>query len=307
MHPDMKVELAGLVLRSPIMVASGVLGSSTGLIKRVSENPSVGAVVTKTVTYNPRNGYENPTAIDLGFGFLNAMGLPNPGYLDYKNELAELKDKIEIPLIVSIGPSNSEEASEMVKALNEVSDGFELNLSCPHTEKLGLEVGSDPEKVRRITASARKYTSKPLFIKVSPNVTSVVEIARAAVEAGADAITAINTLKSMAIDVNAMKPVLSNVYGGLSGRAIRPVGVRIVYELYETLRVPIVGCGGIYDWRDAVEFILAGASAIQVGSAIACSRSGLNIFGEIEKGIVEYLVAKGLSNIRGLVGLAHTS
>lgn len=305
MYPNMKVELAGLVLRSPLMVASGVLGSSTGLIKRISENPSVGAVVTKTVTYNPRPGYENPTAVDLGFGFLNAMGLPNPGYLDYKSELAELKEKLEIPLIISIGPSNSEEASEMVKVLNDVSDGFELNLSCPHAERLGLEVGSDSEKVRNITKSARKYTSKPLFIKVSPNVTDVVEIARAAVEAGADAVTAINTLKSMAIDINAMKPILSNVYGGLSGRAIHPVAVRVVYELYEALKVPIVGCGGVYDWRDAVELILAGASAIQIGSAIVHSKNNFKIFNDIEKGIIDYLVNKGFKSIKDIIGLAH--
>ncbi|MCS7138709.1 MAG: dihydroorotate dehydrogenase [Crenarchaeota archaeon] len=306
MHPKMSVKLAGLVLRSPLIVASGVLGSSTRLIKKVSENPSVGAVVTKTVTYNPRPGYENPTAIDLGFGFLNAMGLPNPGYLEYRKELSEIKD-LAIPLIVSIGPSNSEEAAEMVKALNDVSDGFELNLSCPHAEKLGLEVGSDPEKVRSIVSSARRCTTKPLFVKISPNVTDVVEIARAAVEAGVDAVTAINTMKSIAIDVNAGKPVLSNVYGGLSGKAIHPIAVRIVYELYEAIKIPIVGCGGVYDWRDAVELILAGATAVQIGSAIVYSRSDLNILNEIEKGIIEYLKDKGFNNVMEIVGLAHTS
>jgi len=305
MAPDMSVELAGLVLRSPLMVASGVLGSSTSLIKKASENPSVGAVVTKTVTYNPRNGYENPTAVDLGYGFLNAMGLPNPGYLEYRNELAEAKRKLGVPLIVSIGPSNGEEAAEMVSILDNVSDGFELNLSCPHAEKLGLEVGSDPGRVRSIVSSAREHTSKPLFVKVSPNVTDVVEIARAAVEAGVDAVTAVNTLKSMAIDVNAMKPVLSNIYGGLSGRALHPVAVRIVYELYDAVEKPIVGCGGVFDWKDAVELILAGASAIQIGSAIAYGKNGFKVFSEIQKGIINYLEAKGYRRIREIVGLAH--
>jgi dihydroorotate dehydrogenase (NAD+) catalytic subunit len=305
LDPDLSIELAGLFLRTPLMVASGVLGSSTSLIKKASENRSVGAIVTKTVTYNPRPGYENPTALDLGFGFLNAMGLPNPGYLEYRRELSEVKEGLEIPLIVSIGPSNSEEAAQMVRALNHVSDGFELNLSCPHAEKLGLEVGSDPERVRSIVASAKRYTSKPLFVKISPNVTDVLEIARAAVEAGADAITAVNTLKSMVIDVNAMKPVLSNVYGGLSGRAIHPVSVRIVYELYEALKIPIVGCGGVNDWKDAVEFILAGATAVQIGSAIAYGDNSLSVFSKIMEGIVNYLAAKGFSNIREIIGLAH--
>jgi len=305
MDASMKVELAGLKLRSPLMVASGVLGSSGSLIKTVSENPSVGAVVTKTVTYNPRTGYENPTAIDLGFGFLNAMGLPNPGYLEYGSELAEVKESLQTPLIVSIGPSNSEEAAEMVKTLNNVSDGFELNLSCPHAEKLGLEVGSDPERVRSIVASAKRYTSKPLFVKISPNVTDIVEVARAAVEAGADAITAVNTLKSMAIDVNAMKPVLSNVYGGLSGRAVRPVAVRIVYELYEKLKTPIVGCGGVYDWRDTVELMLAGATAVQIGSAIAYSQKELKVFNDVYKGVKEYLSSKGFERVNQITGLAH--
>jgi|YelNatPaOPRAMG01_1025707.scaffolds.fasta_scaffold68413_2 dihydroorotate dehydrogenase (NAD+) catalytic subunit len=307
MNPRMKMEVASLVLRSPLIVASGVLGSSGSLIKNVSENPSVGAVVTKTVTYKPRNGYENPTVVDLGYGFLNAMGLPNPGYLDYKVELASIKRDLEVPLIVSIGPSNGEEAGKMVEALNSVADGFEVNVSCPHAKNLGLEVGSDVQTVRKIVKAVRESTGKPVLVKISPNVTDFVDVARSAVDAGADAITAINTVRGMAIDVNAMKPVLSNLYGGLSGKAIHPVAVRIVYELYEKLEVPIVGCGGVYDWKDAVELMLAGATAVQIGSAIAYRKMSLNVFNEIEKGIIEYLTTKGFSSIRELVGLAHNS
>lgn len=305
MDASMTVELAGLVLRSPLMVASGVLGSSGSLIKTVSENHGIGAVVTKTVTYNPRTGYENPTAIDLGFGFLNAMGLPNPGYLDYRVELETIKGGLEIPLIVSIGPSNEDEARKMVEALNDVSDGFEVNLSCPHVENLGLEIGSNPINARSIVKAVCSSTEKTVLAKISPNVTDFVDLARNAVEAGADAITAINTVRGMAIDVNAMKPVLSNIYGGLSGKAIHPVAVRVVYELYEKLKVPIVGCGGVYDWRDAVELILAGASAIQIGSAIAYSKKDLNLFNEIVEGISRYLTANGFRSIKKLVGLAH--
>ncbi|MGC8831737.1 MAG: dihydroorotate dehydrogenase [Thermoproteota archaeon] len=305
MDASMRVELAGLVLRSPLMVASGVLGSSGSLIKTVSENPSVGAVVTKTVTYNPRTGYENPTVIDLGFGFLNAMGLPNPGYLDYRAELEPIRGVLEVPLIVSIGPSNSEEAGKMVEALESVADGFEVNLSCPHVENLGLEIGSDPLKARSIVKAVCNVTEKTVLVKISPNVTDFVDLARNAVEAGADAITAINTVRGMAIDVNAMKPVLSNVYGGLSGRAVRPVAVRIVYELYEKLKTPIVGCGGVYDWRDAVELMLAGATAVQIGSAIAYSQKELNVFNDVYKGVKEYLASKGFERVNQITGLAH--
>lgn len=301
----MRVELAGLVLRSPLIVASGVLGSSGSLIKTVSENHSIGAVVTKTLTYNPRTGYENPTAIDLGFGFLNAMGLPNPGYIDYRAELESIRGGLEIPLIVSIGPSNEEEAGKMVEALDDVADGFEVNLSCPHVENLGLEIGSDPLKVKSIMKAVCSSTRKTVLAKISPNVTDFVDLARSAVEAGAHAITAINTVRGMAIDVNAMKPVLSNVYGGLSGKAIRPIAVRIVYELYEKIKVPIVGCGGVYDWRDAVELILAGATAVQVGSAIAYSQKELKVFMDVYNGVKEYLASKGFERVSQITGLAH--
>ncbi|MEM2981188.1 MAG: dihydroorotate dehydrogenase [Thermoproteota archaeon] len=305
MDASMRVELAGLVLRSPLIVASGVLGSSGSLIKTVSENHSIGAVVTKTLTYNPRTGYENPTAIDLGFGFLNAMGLPNPGYIDYRAELESIRGGLEIPLIVSIGPSNEEEAGKMVEALDDVADGFEVNLSCPHVENLGLEIGSDPLKVKSIMKAVCSSTRKTVLAKISPNVTDFVDLARSAVEAGAHAITAINTVRGMAIDVNAMKPVLSNVYGGLSGKAIRPIAVRIVYELYEKIKVPIVGCGGVYDWRDAVELILAGATAVQVGSAIAYSQKELKVFMDVYNGVKEYLASKGFERVSQITGLAH--
>jgi len=305
--PRVEVEVTGLVFRTPLIVASGVLGSSASMLTTVSKNPSVGAIVTKTVTYSPRAGYENPTALDLGFGFLNAMGLPNPGYLEYRAELETMKKDFETPLIVSIGPSDEKEAAEMAVSLSSVADGFEVNLSCPHAKSLGLELGSDTAKVKSIVNAVCGSTSKPVWVKVSPNVTDVVEIARAATEAGGNAITAVNTVRGMAIDVSAMKPVLSNVYGGLSGKAVRPIAVRTVYELYEKLKVPIIGCGGVYDWRDAVELILAGATAVQIGSAIACSKSDLKIFSEIEKGIIKYLAAKGFSGIRELIGLAHAS
>ncbi|MEM2930313.1 MAG: dihydroorotate dehydrogenase [Thermoproteota archaeon] len=305
MEPDIKVEVAGLILRSPLIVASGVLGSSGSLIQAASTNPGVGAVVTKTLTYGPRTGYENPTVVDLGYGFLNAMGLPNPGYLNYKVELESIRMSIETPLIVSVGPSNEEEAGEMVRVLNSVSDGFEVNLSCPHVENLGLEIGSDALMVRRIVKAVRESTGKPVLVKISPNVTDFVDLARNAVAAGADAITAINTVRGMVIDVNAMKPVLSNFYGGLSGKAIHPVAVRIVYELYEKLKAPIVGCGGVYDWTDAVELILAGASAVQIGSAIAYSQKELNAFNDISEGLRRYLASKGFESVKQIIGLAH--
>jgi dihydroorotate dehydrogenase (NAD+) catalytic subunit len=181
--------------------------------------------------------------------------------------------------------------------------GYELNLSCPHVEGVGTEIGHDPELVSRVVRSVRSKTTKPVFAKLSPNTNRVVEVGRAAIDSGADGLTAVNTMRAMAIDVTLQRPILSNKFGGLSGNALRPVAVRHVYELTEALDVPVIGSGGISTWEHAVEFMLAGACAVQVGTALI---DGFGVFSEINAGIRAYMRKKRLKKIRDWVGLAHS-
>ncbi|MEM3536386.1 MAG: DUF561 domain-containing protein, partial [Candidatus Bathyarchaeia archaeon] len=183
------------------------------------------------------------------------------------------------------------------------ADAVELNVSCPHVKETGSEVGQNPKLVAEVVSKVKASVKRPVFVKLSPNVTSIVDIAEAAVGAGADVITAINTVKAMAIDAETARPILSNRVGGLSGTAVKPIALRCVYEIYENVKVPVIGCGGITNWRDAVEFLLAGASAVQIGTAIALK--GANVFGAVARGIENYLKKKGFKSVNEIVGLSH--
>ena len=284
------------------MLASGILGTTSDILRRAAQS-GAGAVVTKSVGPKPREGYPNPTVVEVGCGLLNAVGLPNPGIQAFAEEIRDLGD-LEVPLIVSVYGFSPEEYAEVAEAAVEAgADAVELNLSCPHVRGAGADVGSRPELVSEIVERVKGVVDKPVFAKLTPNVSDIVRLAEAAVEAGADALTAINTLRAMAIDVETARPILSNRIGGLSGPAIKPVAVRCVYELHRELDVPIIGCGGVTSWRDAVEFMLAGASAVQVGTAVALK--GLNIFRLITEGVKSYLERKGYGSVREIVGLSH--
>ena len=298
----LETEVAGLRLRNPTMLASGILGTTSDILRRAAQS-GAGAVVTKSVGPKPREGYPNPTVVEVGCGLLNAVGLPNPGIQAFAEEIRDLGD-LEVPLIVSVYGFSPEEYAEVAEAAVEAgADAVELNLSCPHVKGAGADVGSRPELVSEIVEKVKGVVDKPVFAKLTPNVSDIVRLAEAAVEAGADALTAINTLRAMAIDVETARPILSNRIGGLSGPAIKPVAVRCVYELHRELDVPIIGCGGVTSWRDAVEFMLAGASAVQVGTAVALK--GLNIFRLITEGVKSYLERKGYGSVREIVGLSH--
>jgi len=302
METCMAIEIAGLSLTNPTMLASGILGYTGLSLKNVFE-AGAGAVVTKSMGLESRTGYSNPTVVQTDCGLLNAMGLPNPGIRHFKEEMTELK-KIKAPTVVSIyGFSLQEFEKVSIIAEKMGADAIELNVSCPHIKKAGAEIGCDPLLITQIVKGVKKQVNRPVFVKLTPNVADIAEIAKAAEEAGADAITAINTLRAMAIDTETCMPILANKFGGLSGPAIKPIAIRCVYDIYRTVNVPVIGCGGITSWQDAVEFILAGASAVQIGTAIAFR--GLNIFSSVVKGIDNYLKKKGLKNIKELVGLAH--
>jgi len=299
------INLAGLKLPNPTMLASGILGYTKETFKNIADG-GAGAIVTKSVGLKPRSGYANPTVTQTSCGLINAMGLPNPGIEEFAKEISEAKRVLNVPLIVSVyGFAAEEYATVAKKAVTAGADAVELNVSCPHVKETGSEIGQKPEILKEVVKNVKSIVQKPVFVKLSPNVTSIAETAETAVNAGADAITAINTVKAMAIDTETAKPILSNKMGGLSGPAIKPIALRCVYEIYEKVKVPIIGCGGITNWRDAAEFLLAGASAVQIGTAIATK--GPNIFRAITRGIDAYLKRKGFRSVNEIVGLSHKS
>ncbi|MGD8505214.1 MAG: dihydroorotate dehydrogenase [Candidatus Bathyarchaeota archaeon] len=304
MQNQLAVEIAGLKLSNPTMLAAGILGMTGASLREVSVC-GVGAVITKSVGLKPREGYSNPTVAQVACGLLNAVGLPNPGIDEFKEEIRETKEVgIGVPLIASIYGFSTEEFIKVAKIVTKAgADALELNVSCPHVKETGAEIGQSPGLLAEIVRGVRQNVEKPVFVKLTPNVANIVELAKVAVKAGADALTVINTVRAMAIDVETTRPILANKIGGLSGSAIKPIAVRCVYEIYSAVDVPIVGCGGIADWQDAVEFMLAGASGIQIGTAIATE--GLGVFGSITRGINSYLKRKGLRSVREIVGLSH--
>jgi dihydroorotate dehydrogenase (NAD+) catalytic subunit len=300
----LSVDLAGLKLANPTLLASGILGLSAETLSNIVEGGAA-AIVTKSVGQKPRKGYANPTVIQASCGLINAMGLPNPGIEHFATEIHEAK-ALNVPLIVSVyGFSAKGYADVSEKAVEAGADAVELNVSCPHVKETGSEIGQNPEILAKVVREVKKRVEKPVFVKLSPNVTDIVEVAEAAAEAGADALTAINTVKAMAIDTETAMPILNNRVGGLSGPAIKPIAVRCVYEIYRSVKVPIIGCGGITSWRDAVEFLLAGASAVQIGTAVALK--GPNVFRAVTRGITAYLKNKGFESVNEIVGLSHRS
>jgi dihydroorotate dehydrogenase (NAD+) catalytic subunit len=287
------------------MLASGILGYSAETLESIVDG-GAGAVVTKSVGSKPRVGYANPTIVQTSCGLINAMGLPNPGIDEFVKDIREAKTVLNVPLIVSVyGFSAEEYATVAKKAVYAGAHAIELNVSCPHVRETGSEIGQNPRILAEVVGKVKAVVDKPVFVKLSPNVTSIVEIAEAAAKAGADAITAINTVKAMAIDTETAIPILGNKTGGLSGPAIKPIAIRCVYEIYKHVKVPIIGCGGIVNWRDAVEFLLAGASAVQIGTAVA--QKGPNVFRTVARGINVYLKMKGFESVNEIVGLSHRS
>ena len=299
----LSVRVAGLLFKNPAVLASGVLGYSAESLQRMAD-AGAGAVVTKSVGLTPRVGYSNPTVVQADCGLINAMGLPNSGMMNYAYEIWLAKPVLSVPLIVSVyGFSGEEFAVVAQKAAEAGADALELNVSCPHVNGTGSEIGQNPKLVKIAVSKVRARVQVPVFVKLSPNVTDIVEIAEAAVQGGADALTAVNTVRAMAINVETGRPILSNKRGGLSGSAIKPIALRCVYDIFEKVKVPIIGCGGVASWRDAVEFLLAGASAVQVGTALAVKDP--SVFKEINEGIKVYLKKRKLRSVQEIVGLSH--
>ncbi len=287
-------------LERPVMLASGILGISLDVFKRLHRS-GAGAIVTKSLSKEPWEGYPNPTIFSVnGGGWLNAVGLSNPG-ASYFAKMLEVNN--DVPIIVSLVGSIPEDFELMVKEFDNCKiTGFELNLSCPHVAKVGLEVGDDPELVKKIVSTVKKSTNVPVIAKVGLGTTHYLQTVGSAIESGIDAITAINTVRAMAIDAETQRPILSNKFGGLSGTPIKPIALRCVYEISSKYNIPIIGCGGISTWEDAVEFFLAGASAVQLGSAVG--DRWIDVFNEINDGVLHYMKKKGITKIEEMIGIA---
>ena len=295
------VNIAGLGMKTPVTTASGTFGFGLEF-QDFLDLTKVGAVTVKGTTLEPRAGNKGQRAVETPSGMLNCVGLENPG-ADYflAQTLPELR-KIDVPVIVNIAGSTPEEYGELAKKLD--IDGvhaIEINISCPNVKHGGIAFGTCPESAAEVVRAVKANTSKPVITKLSPNVTDIVEMALAAQEAGTDALSLINTLIGMKIDINRKKPVLGNVMGGLSGPAVKPVAVRMVYQVAQKVSVPIIGMGGIMNAEDAIEFFLAGASAVAVGTA---NFRDPRLAETICEGILSYLDRNGFRSLQDIIGLA---
>ncbi len=300
---DLSVDFCGLALRNPVMVASGTFGYGTEYADLVDVS-SLGALITKAVTLEPREGNPPPRICETPAGMLNAIGLQNPGVEVFLAEKLPRLREFGVPIIVNVAGRSVEDYVEVARRL-ETAEGvaaLELNVSCPNVKAGGIHCGLRPELTAELVAAVRQATTLPLITKLSPNVTDIVSIARAAVEAGSDALSLINTLLGMAIDVERRTPVLANVTGGLSGPAIRPVAVRMVWEVARAVDVPLLGMGGIMTARDALEFLLAGATAVALGTANFVNP---DTAAQVLKGLEDYCRRHQVARLADLSGAAH--
>ena len=296
---DLRVNLAGVELKNPVMTASGTFGSGEEFSEFTDLN-SLGAVVTKGVASVPWEGNPTPRVAEVYGGMLNAVGLQNPGIdLFMKRDIPFLK-QYDTKIIVNVCGKSAADYCEVVERLGDTPvDMLEINISCPNVKEGGIAFGQDPKAVEMITREVKKYAKQPVIMKLSPNVTDIAEMARAAQAGGADVLSLINTITGMKIDIHKKQFVLANKTGGMSGPAIHPVAVRMVYEVSQAVSLPIIGMGGIMTAEDAIEMMLAGATAVSVGTA-NFRNPGVSM--EILQGMKDYLKDQGIEKIKDLVG-----
>lgn len=307
MAPNLSVDLApghktGLVLQNPVMPASGTFSWGLEFAKHFDIN-RLGAVVSKGVTMAPRGGNPQPRVAETPAGMLNSIGLQNIGIRECIEEMAPVWARWRVPVIVNIAGDSIDEFGEMARMLDGVPGiaGLELNISCPNVDIGGIEIGQDVEASARATRAAVRNTDLPVIVKLTPNVTDPVALARACEAAGAAAICAINTVLGLAIDTRRRRPVLPRARGGLSGPAIKPIALRIVYDVARAVRIPVIGCGGIATGEDAVEFLMAGAAAVQVGTATFANPRALL---DVIEGLESWLEREGIADVNQIVGCA---
>jgi len=299
MSASLATNLAGIHMKTPLMAASGTFGFGEEFTDFVDLN-EVGAIVVKGITREPRRGNAGRRIAETPSGMLNCIGLQNPGVDVFLRDILPRIKSFQAPIIVNINGNLIEDYAFLAEILDD-SDvaGLEVNISCPNTKHGSMAFGVDPETAAEVTAEVRKRTKLPVIVKLSPNVTDITEIAKAVEAAGADAVSLINTLVGMAIDIRSWRPVLGNVVGGLSGPAVKPVALRMVWQTAQAVKIPVVGMGGISNASDAVEFLLAGAQAVAIGAANFVNPYSMQ---EIARGLEKYLEARGLNQVNQLVG-----
>lgn len=305
--PNLRVQLAprhpkGLILSNPVMIASGIAGYGMEYTE-IADIQKLGAIVCKGTTLKPKKGNAQPRLVETAGGLLNSVGLENIGVDALIAEKAPVWARWRVPVIVNVAGETIDEYVAVTGKLEGVPgvSGIELNISCPNVSAGGMEFGVDPKLAAQVTSAVKAATTLPLIVKLSPNVSDIKEIALAVEEAGADAISLINTLKGIAIDIDQRKPCLGNITGGLSGPVIKPVALYMVFETARVVRIPVIGCGGIACAEDALEFIMAGATAIQIGTAsLTNPQVGLDVL----EGIKSFLRQHGVQNLTELIGSA---
>ena len=301
--PSLATQIAGITLQNPLLPASGTYGYGREYLPFFT--PDIfGAVVTKGVAVQPWTGNPPPRVCETPSGMLNAIGLQNPGVEHFIAEALPFLRQYTVPVIVNVVGKTIDEYVAVVERLNECPEisGYELNISCPNVKEGGIAFGTQPCMVYEVTTAVRKATQRPLIVKLSPNVTDITQMAQQVEAAGADAVSLINTLLGMKIDLRRRRPFLGNTVGGLSGPAIKPVALRMVWQVYQKVKIPIIGMGGITSAEDALEFIMAGASAIAIGTAMFRDPA---VPQKILAGIEEFLVKEGVCNLLELKGAAH--
>ncbi len=307
-EPDLSVELCGVRLRTPLVLAAGILGTGAKLLSRVAES-GAGMVTTKSCGLSPREGHPNPTVLDWGHGLINAVGLANPGIeeeLEIIRRAQAVLEPLGVPLVASIFADTVESFAEVARKVSEAQPDFiELNISCPNVSaEFGRPFASDAADAARVTTAVKEATSIPIIVKLSPNVTDIAAIAKTVEQAGADAIAAINTVgPGMIIDIYSGQPILANKVGGISGPAIRPIAVRCVYDIYQAVKVPIIGIGGVSEGRDALEMVMAGGTAVGIGSAV--HYGGVEVFQTILDEMRAFMNEEGYASLDELRGIAH--
>lgn len=305
---DTRVQLApnnkiGLLLSNPVMAASGTFGYGTEYAD-VIDIQQIGAIVSKGITLEPWQGNPEPRLVEGQCGLLNSIGLENIGVEAAIREKAPLWASWQVPMIVNIAGESVEEYARVAEILDEADgvSGIEVNISCPNVAGGGMEFGTDPRVAARVTASVKSKTKLPVIVKLTPNVTDIGTVATAVVDSGADCLTIANTFKGMAIDITTRQPVLKNIAGGYSGPAIKPLSLYLVYKVSQQVQVPVIGCGGITSTSDALEFIMAGAHAVQIGTATFSNPQTMHT---IIEGIRQYMHQEGIGNLADIVGSAH--
>ena len=298
--PTMSVEIAGIRMRNPVMTASGTFGYGEEFAEYM-DLESIGAMITKGLSLKPKAGNNTPRIVETPGGMLNAIGLQNVGIEAFIAKKLPFLRKVDTPVIANLYGNSLEEYGELAARIDGIEEiaGVEVNISCPNVKQGGIVFGTDPAAAAQVVSLVRRETTKPLIVKLSPNVTDITVMAKACVDAGAEALSLINTLTGMAIDLQTRRPVLANITGGLSGPAIKPVALRMVWQVAKAVKVPLIGIGGIMTAGDALEFILAGATAVQIGTASFLTPAASQ---DIARGMEKWLTENKVGDVKELIG-----